>query len=525
MRTAPLFVDYVVVGAGSSGCVVASRLSEDPACSVLVIEAGGWDDHPEIHDVSLASAFALWDAAGPPDIDWGYETLPQEYLGNRTIPIARGKVVGGCGSINALVWVRGNSRDYDHWAQTGAAGWSYADVLPYFRHCEEFLGRSTAWRGGDGPVSVWKHANLTPAAEAFIRAADEIGYSTDDRDYNGEHQDGFGFGYQTNRTKIGTRCSTATGYLHPIRRRSNLTVLTRSQVTHIGFTGGAVKTVEYLTDGQRRTVHVDQGAILSAGAFETPKLLMLSGIGPAAELKEHGIDCLHHTPEVGQNLQDHIFVGVTYDSKIAYPDAELVSEAGLFTRTTLQNTDSPPDLQMTFGTGKFLPPNASSDQLAGPGFTFGPVAIQPHSRGEVLLASADPLANARVQPRYLSDPADTAVLIEGIELARDIVHASAFDELRGAELAPGPSMTDKSELATFISAAASTLWHPVGTCRMGSDDGSVVDPTLRVHGVENLWIADASIMPSITSGNTHAPCVMIGERAAEFIKKARRLND
>jgi choline dehydrogenase len=520
-RKDPLFADYVVIGAGSSGCVVANRLSENPSCTVLVVEAGGWDTRQEIHEVSLASTLALWNADWHTSIDWGYETAPQEHLAGRRIPIARGKVVGGCGSINALMWVRGNPGDYRRWAESGAKGWSFDEVLPYFQRCENYLGSPSNWRGLAGPITIWEHANLTPVARAFLHATRELGYGATDRDYNGPVQEGFGFPYQANRTRSGSRCSTATGYLHPILDRTNLAVLTCAQATRLVFRDDKVAEVEYLEDGQLQSVVVGEGVVVCGGTFETPKLLMLSGIGPAAQLKAHDLNCRHDSPAVGQNLQDHLFLGVVYASKLANPEAELISEVGLFARTAVQDAFSPPGLQMTFGTGKFLPLNSAPDHASGPGFTFGPVLIQPKSRGQVRLASADPRHNTEVQPCYLSDPADADVLVEGIELARRLAHSTAFAEFRGAELAPGARLTTGRELRGFVASAATTIWHPVGTCRMGSDDNSVVDSTLRVRGTENVWVADASVMPSITAGNTHAPSVMIGERAAEFIKETR----
>lgn len=523
MSESPVFADYVVVGAGSAGCVVASRLSEDPQCSVVLLEAGCWDDRPEIHDVTIKSTSALWNAPWSDTLDWGYRTVPQHYLAGRSIPVARGKLIGGCGSVNALMWVRGNPRDYDRWAHLGATDWSFSDVLPYFERCENYLGNPGAWRGIGGPIDVWGHSNLTPVAEAFLAGATQLGYAGCDRDYNGSVQDGFCFPYQANRTKSGQRCSTATGYLHPVLDRPNLAVVTQAQATRLILDRGAVTGIEYLCGRERRSVHTGAGVVMCAGAFETPKLLMLSGIGGERELKRHGVRCRHSAAEVGQNLQDHLFTGVVYRSRLNHPEAELVSEAGLFTRTNTQDPRAAPGLQMTFGTGKFLPPGAAPEQHVGPGFTFGPVLIQPESRGEVRLKSLDPLDNAKVQPRYLAAQADAEVLAEGIELAREIANTSAFDDFRGEELAPGPMASGRSELLRYVAASASTLWHPVGTCRMGNDDGAVVDPSLQVRGVEKLWVADASVMPAIPAGNTHAPVVMIAERAADFIKNTGRI--
>lgn len=503
--------DYVVIGAGSAGCAVAHRLSEHEDSSVLLLEAGGWDARPEIHAVDVPSLVALWTADWRDELDWGYATEPEPHLNNRRIPIARGKVLGGSGAVDALMWVRGNRLDYNRWAEQGAKGWSFDDVLPYFLRAEDYAGPFTALRGEGGPIGVAEHLNPTPVACAFVNALRELGYGSD-RDYNGPQQTGFGFFYQTTRTASGERCSPATGYLHPIADRDNLSIQVKAQVTRLVLTGDRVSRVEYVVDGRLESVEVGVEAVLSAGAFQTPKLLMLSGIGPADQLRAHGIDCRHDSPEVGQNLQDHLFVPVSYQSKIDHPEAELISEAGLFTHSGLSDPDGPPDLQLTFGTAKFLPPDAPASWREGPGFTFGPVLIQPESRGSVALADADPASRAVVRAGYLSAGEDAEVLMRGIDLSREIASAHHFDAFRGDELAPG-----RAERRRYVADNATTAGHPVGTCRMGIDDRAVVDPDLKVRGVRGLRVADASVMPSITAGDTNAPSVMIGEKAADLI--------
>jgi choline dehydrogenase len=515
-------VDYIVIGAGSAGCAVASRLSEDENVRVLLLEAGGWDDRPEIHQVTLASLLALLTAEWSPQLDWGYATEAQEHLGHRRIPVARGKVVGGCSSVNALMWVRGSRFDYDHWSLVGSPEWAFDQVLPYFKRAEDYRGGGSELRGTGGPVGVTDHRNATPIARAFLAAAQELGYDGPGPDYNGAGQEGFGFLYQTTRTPDGQRCSAATAYLHPALSRPNLSVKVGAQATRLLFSRGRAAGVEYVQQGRVCSAGADQEIIVCCGAFETPKLLMLSGIGAAAQLARHGIGCVQDLPGVGRNLQDHLFVPVCYASRREHPPAELLSEAGLFTRTRPDIPGTPPDLQFTFGAAKFLPADAPEEQQAGPGFTFAPVALQPRSRGEVTLRSADPSAPAVVQANYLADRRDLDVLVNGIILARRLAHTRAFDDFRGAELAPGDRADDPADLPAFVRANATTLWHPVGTCQMGIGPDAVTDPELRVIGVDGLRIADGSIMPTIVSGNTNAACVMIGEKAADLIRRSQR---
>ncbi len=513
-------VDYVVVGAGSSGCVVANRLSEDDACTVLLLEAGGWDNRPEIHNVDVSSLFALWTSEWASHLDWGYVTENQAHLNGRRIPIDRGKVVGGCSSVNALMWVRGSRFDYDHWSALGNPGWAFEEILPFFKRSEDYEGGASEFRGAGGPISVRNHWNPTPIAQAFVVGAQELGYGGPEFDYNGLEQEGFGFLYQTNRTREGQRCSTATAYLHPIRSRPNLSVEVGAQATRLLLRGRRVIGLEYVQEGRVHSIGIDREIVVSCGTFETPKLLMLSGIGPAEHLHEHGIRCVQNLPGVGQNLQDHLFLPVCYQSKQDNPSAALVSEAGLFTRTRNGVPSTPPDLQFTFGSAKFLSDDAPTAQRAGPGFTFGPVAIRPQSRGQVTLRDGDPSVPAIVQANYLDAKVDLDVLVHGVNLARGFAQTRAFDDFRGEELTPGECATSASELREFVAANATTLWHPVGTCRMGTGPDAVVDPELRVHGVEGLRVVDASVMPSIVAGNTNAPCVMIGEKAADLIKRS-----
>jgi choline dehydrogenase len=502
--------DVVVVGAGSAGCVIARRLV-DNGCRVLLLEAGGPDDPAAIHDTDLGSMTSLW---GDPAVVWPHVTVAQHGLAGRSVPIPQGRVLGGGSSVNAMMFVRGNRRDFDHWHRLGNDGWGYDDVLPYFRRCEDFIDGADEHRGVDGPLSVVHYERASDASRAFAKAAVELGYRPPGFDYNGEQQENGPFFYQSTRSKDNQRSSTAVAYLRPVLAHPDLTVRTGAPATRVLLDGTHAVGVEYTVGGTVRRALAETEVVVTAGALTTPQLLMLSGIGPAAHLGGHGIATVVDLPGVGRNLQDHLLFGVGYQSRRDLPFPALLAEAGMFLYTAPAPDTAAPDLQFFFGPIQFV---ADEYKVDGPGFTFAPILAQPRSRGTVGLRSADATDLPVVDPHYLDDPGDVDVLVRGIEISRDLVHTRAFDGIRGRELAPGEAVSDRADLARYVRAHASTVWHPVGTCRMGSDRDAVVDAHLRVHGVAGLRVADASVMPTITCGNTNAATIMIAERAADLI--------
>lgn len=513
-------VDYVVIGSGTAGCVLANRLTADPHTRVALLELGGMDTNPAIYDRSIEAMYTLWEPTA--EENWGYKTVPQPGLNGRAIDIARGKVLGGCSTVNAMMHVRGNRRDFDRWAALGNRGWSYEELLPYFKRSETYHGPSSPYHGTDGPISVIDVRNPTPILHAFVEAAAALGHTTKYNDFNGPSQEGGAGLYQSTRTPEAIRVTGASAFIRPILERKNFHLLSRARATRLLIERGRVVGVEYMGPGGVQQIRAEREVVLSCGAFETPKLMMLSGLGPAEQLAAFDIPVVQDLPGVGGNLHDHLLLGIGYESLIDLPAPELAAEAGLFLWTGANPKSESPDLQYFFGPvlQPVLRPFAAPDLAENRAFTFTPILNRPRSRGTVTLASRDPAALARVDPRYLTREEDLAVLEFGIRYARELVQTKPFDGIRGAEIAPGVAVTGSRELREYIRGFCGTVWHPVGTCKMGHDPEAVVDDQLRVHGVDGLRVVDASIMPEIVNCNPNAAVMMIAERAADLMRGA-----
>ena len=526
-----LEADYIVVGAGSAGCVLAARLSEDPGTSVILLEAGGEDTNFWIH-VPLGFGKTFADKR----VNWMFQTEPDPGAGGRSIYWPRGKVLGGSSSINGMVYIRGQHEDFDHWRQLGNTGWSSSDVLPYFRRSVHQTRGADEWHGTGGPLTVSDATYSHPICDAFVDAAADLGFPRNP-DFNGEKQEGVG--YQQTTTRNGRRCSTAVGYLRPAMRRPNLRVITRALTEKVLFDGKRAVGIAFRENGVPKTIRARKEVVLSGGAIGSPHILMLSGVGPAAQLAAKGVDIVHDLPGVGQCLQDHysaavklrckekitfndvmmnplkqLAVGVRY---MIFRDGPLTMAAGpcaLFARTRPELAT--PDVKIS------ISPFSSDNPAAGlhkfSAFTVIVYQLRPDSRGEIRLKSLDAAASPSIVPNYLSDPNDRRTVVDGLKLIRRILGTPHFDRYIDSEFRPGVDVRTDDELLDYARQFGSTVFHPTSTCRMGNDAMAVVDPELRVRGLEGLRVVDASIMPTVASGNTNAGTIMIAEKASDMIR-------
>ena len=528
--------DYVIIGAGSAGCVIANRLSADPSVTVALIEAGGKDRYPWIH-----IPVGYFKTMGNPKTDWCYKTQPDPGLNGRSINWPRGKVLGGSSSINGLLYVRGQPQDFDHWRQLGNAGWSWDDVMPLFRRAENWEGNSSAERGIGGPLNVSENKVDREVINAWVEAAVSAGYKRTD-DYNLEDQEGAGFFQMT--MKNGQRCSTAVAYLKPIRGRKNLHIITHAHTDQIEFEGKRAVSAVVRIHGKQKKIRARCEIIISAGAIGSPQILMLSGIGDQKDLANHGITSIHHLPGVGKNLQDHLqarpiykcnastintetkspfqllSIALEYAFKRSGPMAMAASlgTAFLKTRPELET----PDIQ--FHLQPFSADNVAAGSHHFSAFTTSVLQLRPESRGCLKLLSANSEDYPAIHPNYLATRTDCDALIAGIKIARVICKTNPVKSLITEEYAPGLTVAedDDDAILEWVRNTATTIYHPTGTCKMGQDKMSVVNEKLQVHGVTGLRVADASIMPTITSGNTNAPTIMIGEKLSDMILESAK---
>ncbi len=530
--TGDMEADYVVVGAGSSGAVIANRLSEDKDMQVIVMEAGGRDWNPWIH-----IPVGYFKTMHNPSVDWCYRTEPDPGLNGRQLDWPRGKVLGGSSSLNGLLYVRGQPGDYDRWRQMGNTGWGWDDVLPLFKKAENQERGEDDFHGSGGPLSVSNMRLSRPICDAWVAAAQAAGYPFN-ADYNGANQEGVGYFQLTARK--GRRCSTAVAYLNPARKRANLRIVTRAPATRIVIEDGRATGVEYQArSGARHIIRARREVIVSAGAINTPQLLMLSGIGEAEQLRRHGIDVVADLPGVGKNLQDHLQARLVFKTREDTLNDEVNS---LFKQVKIAlryavNRSGPMAMAASLATG-FL---RTGDHVATPdiqfhiqpwsadspgegvhpfsAFTMSVCQLRPESRGEVRLAGPDPRTYPTIHPNYLATQTDRTTITQGVKIARRIAGFAPLAEKISEEFKPGPDVQGDAALLEWVRNAATTIYHPTGTAKMGTGHDAVVDARLRVHGIAGLRVADCSVMPEIVSGNTNAPAIMIGEKVSDLIRQ------
>ena len=522
--------DYIVVGAGAAGCAVANRLTEDPSVTVLLLEAGGPDSSPLIH---MPAGFTK--LVGE-KVNWCFSTTPQQHVNQRRMHYPQGRTLGGSTSINAMIYIRGHRLDYDAWRDLGNEGWSYDEVLPYFKKAENNERFVDAYHGQGGPLNVADQTQHNPLTRAFVRSAQEVNIPYNP-DLNGAEQDGVSF-YQVTQRNV-RRESACTAYLRPVWDRPNLTIVTKGLTTKVHIENNQAVGVEYLRKGKnKKRVFATRDVILSGGAVNSPKLLLLSGIGPAHELRAHGIEVVHDLPGVGKNLQDHmdVYIAAECSQPISYngedrwdrairhgiqyllyktgPVTACVAEAGCFIRSS---DDVPsPDIQIHCLPAYVI--DHGRKRIKGHGITINTCNLRPRSVGDVTLRTANPLDAPAINPNFLSDPYDLKISIAGFRWGRKILAASSFKPFIKSELMPGVDKQTDEEITEYIRTWSKNDYHPVGSCKMGHDDMAVVDTQLRVHGLAGLRVIDASIMPKLISGNTQAPSIMIGEKGAAMIK-------
>jgi choline dehydrogenase len=524
--------DFVVVGAGSAGCVMATRLSEDPATRVVLLEAGGQDDNRWIHiPLGFGKTFA------DPSVNWCYETEPDPGANGRRIFWPRGKVLGGSSSINGMVYIRGQHEDFDLWRQMGCKGWSATDVLPYFKRAEHQVRGPDDWHSTGGPLVVSDVPDKHEICEAFIRACNDLGYPSNP-DFNGATQDGVGY-HQTTTTN-GKRCSTAKGYLHPVMDRPNLRVITGALAQRITFAGRRATGVDFTQDNLPFTVRVRREVILCGGAINSPQLLLLSGVGPQAQLAAHGIEVVQHSPGVGQAMQDHysapiklkcrypitvndvmqsnlkkLRTGLEYYLLRRGPMAAISAQVALFARTRPELAT--PDIKMSISIFSADRPQDGLHKWSG--FTIIVYQLRPESRGEIRLKSANPQDPPAMIPNYLATETDRRTITDGLMLGRRVLSTPHLQHYVAEEFLPGPAVVTDAQMLEHARNCGGTVFHPTSTCKMGIDTMAVVDPELLVIGIDGLRVVDASVMPTVVSGNTNAATIMIAEKAADLVRR------